>query len=354
MKHKYPFHGWRNRWHFKTNLLLFLTVFLSKGIMAQETQIRGFVNFDAAYRPDLKTTNFSLGEQDLFITSQLSDRISFLGETVFKYSANSPTKFDISIERIVMNLNYYRNHNLLFGKHHTPINFWNDSYHHGRVFFPTIFRPMMFDQGIIPLHTTGLRFQGQNLGGLRFGYDVLVGNGVASDDFTDNNTSKSFMAGVSCKPIDKLKVGVSYYYDEIPKGAQLHHTALRSLKNVKQTLISGSISYFSNDIEFLAETTTAINKNDSTGSPVSVASYAYAGYRYRKFVPYGKIEYLDLNSKEVLFANHAQSNFLIGLRYEINYLTVVKLEYAYTESHAKGAKDMVKYNSVNFQFAIGF
>jgi hypothetical protein len=323
-------------------------------VVAQETQIRGFVHSEAGYRDSDKRVNFTLGEQDLFITSQLSDRISFLGETVFRYSVNSPTKFDLSIERIVMNFNYYRNHNVLFGKHHTPVNFWNDTYHHGRVFFPTIFRPMMFDQGIIPLHTTGVRFQGQNLGSLRFGYDVLIGNGQASDDAGDLNKGKSFMAGLNCKPVDKLKVGVSYYYDEIPKGVTLHHTALKSNRNVTQHLISGSVSYFANDFEFLGESTMAINKNDSTGSPVSYASYAYAGYRYKKFVPYVKAEYLDLNSKEVYFANHSQSNFLLGIRYEVNFLTVLKLEYAKTETHAKGAKTMTKWDSINFQFAIGF
>ena len=212
----------------------------------------------------------------------------------------------------------------------------------------------MFDQGIIPLHTTGIRFQGQNLGDMRFGYDILVGNGVASDDLTDNNSSKSFMAGFSFRPLDKLKIGGSYYYDEIPKGATLHHSTIKSIKNVTQHLFSGSGSYFDNNVEVLVESTMSINKNDSTGSPVSWASYAYAGYRYKKFVPYIKGEYLGMNSKEVYFSNHPQTNYLVGLRYEVNYLTVLKLEYAHTETHASGADSKSKYNSVNFQFAIGF
>lgn len=351
MRNQYLWPG-RKSWLLCPAIVLSCLTVFQKKAQAQETQIRGFVHFDAAMRDD--KVNFTIGEQDLFITSQLSDRISFLGETVFRYSASSPTKFDVSIERIVMKYNYYRNHNVLFGKHHTPVNFWNDTYHHGRVFFPTIFRPIMFDQGIIPLHTTGIRLQGQNLGDLRFGYDILVGNGVASDDLTDNNSSKSFMAGFSFRPLDKLKVGASYYYDEIPKGATLHHTSLKSKKNVTQQLFSGSGSYFDNNVEVLLESTMSINKNDSTGSPVSWASYAYAGYRYKKFVPYIKGEYLGMNSKEVYFSNHPQTNYLVGLRYEVNYLTVLKLEYAHTETHAAGSAPKVKYNSVNFQFAIGF
>jgi hypothetical protein len=177
---------------------------------------------------------------------------------------------------------------------------------------------------------------------------------VASDDFSDANKGKSFMVGFNLRPWDKLKLGASYYFDEIPKGVQLHHTSIRSNKNVKQHLVTGSVSYFANQLEFLGESTMSINKNDSTGSPVSYSSYAYAGYRIKKFVPYIKVEYLDLNRKEVLFANHDQSNYLVGLRYELNYLTVLKLELARTMSHPKGAAKMTTVNSVNFQFAIGF
>lgn len=352
MRHsQLPFH--HSAFRMVAGVLLLLLGAPPKMVFAQETQIRGFVHFDGAYRTNDKNVNFTLGEQDLFITSELSDRISFLGETVFRYSGTSPTKFDVSIERIVMKVNYYRNHNVLFGKHHTPVNFWNDAYHHGRVFFPTIFRPMMFDQGIIPLHTTGIRLQGQNLGRLRFGYDLLVGNGVASDDAIDLNKNKSVMAGINFQPLEKLRIGLSYYYDEIPKGGQLHHSTIRANKNVNQHLMSGSISHFSNSWELLCESTLSINQNDSTGNPLSSATYGYVGYRIKKFVPYIKGEYLGMNSREVLFANHEQYNYLIGLRYEVNYLTVLKLEFANTQTHAKGAA-MANFRSVNFQFAVGF
>ena len=75
-------------------------------MLAQETQIRGFDHFTASYKGDTSFRNsklgFSFGEQDLFITSDISDRVSFLGETVFKFSASSPTRFDISVERNVI------------------------------------------------------------------------------------------------------------------------------------------------------------------------------------------------------------------------------------------------------------
>ncbi len=327
---------------------------------AQETQIRGFADFGTNYSN--KQANFTLGEQDLFITSDVSDRLSFLGETVFKYSATSPTRFDISIERIIMKYNIKGNHNILFGKHHTPVNYWNDSYHHGRVLFPTIFRPEMFGKGVVPLHTTGIRFQGQNLGKLRFGYDALIGNGEASTDALDFNKKKSIMLGVNMTPIDHFRLGLTYYHDNLPALTTLHHTTIVAKKDVDQSLYSASASYFGNKFELLAEATVATNAYNDTltdGSitkvnPMSPTAYLYAGYRIKqKFVPYLRADLLQFSHDEVLFSTNAQRGALFGLRYEINYLAVVKLEYAYMETVHEDVQ-LSHTNTVNFQFAIGF
>src|SRR3978361_28448 len=196
--------------------LLTLSGFISK-LFAQDTQIKGFIDGITTYQKG--QVSFGFEEQDLFITSQINDRISFLGETVFKYSPDSPTDFDVSIERVVFKYNYAGNHSLLFGKQHTPIDYWNDTYHHGRVFFPTIYRPLLFDANIIPLHTTGIRLQGDNLGYVNFGYDFMVGNGLGSTDVQDNDKNKSVTAAIHIKPTDGLQIGTSFYYDVICKGA---------------------------------------------------------------------------------------------------------------------------------------
>jgi hypothetical protein len=327
---------------------------------AQETQIRGFADFGTSYTNE--QVNFTLGEQDLFITSDISDRLSFLGETVFKYVASSPTRFDISIERIIMKYNIKGNHNILFGKHHTPVNYWNDSYHHGRVLFPTIFRPEMFGKGVIPLHTTGIRFQGQNLGKLRFGYDALIGNGGASTDALDFNKKKSVMLGVNMTPVDHLRFGLTYYHDNVPAQTVQHHTSNVAKKDIDQSLYSASVSYFGNKFELLAETSVGINAYNDTLvdgttkelSPISPAGYLYAGYRIKqKFVPYVRVDVLEFDHDEMLFSNNTQRGAILGLRYEINYLAVVKMEYAYMETSHQG-EQLSHTNTLNFQFAVGF
>lgn len=314
----------------------------------QETQIRGFAEVLAGYSSTAKKVSFGLGEQDLFITSELTDRFSFLGESVFKYSASSPTLFDISIERIVVKYNIKGNHNILVGKHHTPINYWNDTYHHGRVFFPTIYRPDLFGEHFIPLHTTGISVQGHDLGSWKLGYDLMVGNGIGSGETADNDEAKSVTAAIHIKPVEHLRIGASFYSDKISKGAKDASGSMFVVTDVAQQLITGSVSYFGKWIEFLGEATAAIDKTDSTGTKQSIAGYAYAGVRFKKIIPYVRADYMHVPEGELFFHHDTRTSFVGGIRYEINYLTVIKLEYGHTETL------LGKSDGVTAQIAIGF
>ncbi|HEX8461136.1 MAG TPA: hypothetical protein VF623_06885 [Segetibacter sp.] len=329
-------------------LLLFFFIQSSPKIFSQNnTQIRGFV--DASTFFGNKKLNFGLGEQDLFITSDITDRLSFLGETVFKYDPDSQTDFSVSIERIVLKYNVFGNHNILIGKHHTPVNYWNDTYHHGRVFFPTIDRPLLFATNLFPLHTTGVSFQGLNLGAIRFGYDFMVGNGMGSSDVADNDKSKSITAAVHIKPSNSLRLGLSYYHDIISKGTTLHSGDKLDWK-VDEHLITGSIAHFGKRFEFLAESMLGITRTDTTGSKRSLSSYAYAGLKAtEKITPYIRFDNLQYQDGEIAFHKNNSTAFIVGGRYQLNYLAVIKLEYQYLETEMSAAS-----NRISAQFAIGF
>ena len=319
----------------------------SSGLFSQNTQIRGFV--DALAGLQKNKVSFSLGEQDLFITSELSDRFSFLGESVFRFTSTTPTRFSVSIERIVIKYNIVGNHNILVGKHHTPINYWNDTYHHGRVLFPTIFRPLLFDANIIPLHTTGVSVQGQNLGDMKFGYDVMVGNGIGSTDVLDNDKRKSITAAVHLKPIEGLRLGLSWYNDVISRGAATHDGMLLNW-TVNQNLFTGSVAYFGNKFEVLAEGTSGTNKTDTTGSQHSLASYIYAGIKIReKIVPYFRLDNLHFGKGEIFYDKNNTTSIVAGIRYNLNYVTAVKLEFQHQHGEKEGDT-----NKLTMQLAIGF
>ncbi|GHB67639.1 hypothetical protein [Persicitalea jodogahamensis] len=327
-------------------------------IFAQNnTQIRGFVDVSATYSND--KVSFGLGEQDLFITSDLNDRLSFLGETVFKFDPESETQFSVSIERIILKYNYKGNHNILIGKHHTPINYWNDTYHHGRVFFPTVGRPLIFSSELFPLHTTGISFQGLNLGPLRFGYDLMIGNGIGSTDVLDLDKGKSVTAAIHIKPRDALRIGLSYYYDRIPGGIELHsHTGgpPSISSRLDEQLVTLSVANFGEKLELLAESTLALTNSDSTGKQQSFFSYAYLGYKLTdKVTPYVRVDHLSYSDHEHDHEHGGVESvgntiaYQAGLRYQINYLATAKIEF---QNRRTGQQPSV--NMITTQFAIGF
>lgn len=329
-----------------SGLILIIWLGFNTKTTAQKTKIRGFADVSAYYQDD--QLNFGFGEFDLFITSELSDHISFLAETVFKYSPSSSTHFSVGVERIIINYNYKGNHSLLMGKQHTPINYWNDTYHHGRVFFPTVGRPLLFAAHFIPIHSTGLTLQGLNLGNLKFGYNLMIANGLGSGEIKDNDKHKSITAAVHIKPWDNFQFGTSFYSDVISEGAELYGNIIN--EKIDQQLFTGSISYFGNRFEFLAEGTLVNNKTNSSGTVQSFGSYLYGGVIIKeKWVPYFRIDYLAYQNGDPYLGNDDTNSILAGIRFEINYLMVVKLEYQHLDRDISGIE-----NRITAQFAIGF
>ncbi len=339
----------------KIVLVVFLLIICTNANsqIAERTHIRGFMDMGINYDMDKQQTHFQLGEQDLFITSDITNRISFLGESVLKYNAASTTKFAVSLERAIFKYNYFRNHNLFAGKVHTALNYWNDTYHHGRLFFPTVGRPELFNQTIIPLHTTGIGLSGQDLTNLKIGYTIMAGNGLGSSDIADNNMFKAYVAAVHFKPVDGLRIGVSGYYDKIDGSVHNHGGASTHVHNlITQTILSGSIAYFKNKVELLIEGSNCNNSTDSLGSRVTNAMYAYAGFRIKDIiVPYARYDNIIYQKGEMFFASPNTEALSLGLRYEINYLTSLKLEYQYKRTGYLA--NSIYTNNLFLQIAIG-
>jgi len=315
--------------------------------------LKGFLDFDAAYNPNSKVTSFSLGEQDLFITSDITKNLSFLGESVIKFDATSSTHFAVSLERGIIKYNYYGNHSILFGKFHTPVNYWNDTYHHGRVFYPTIFRPEVFNSTIVPIHGAGVRLSGENLGKLKFGYDALISNGIGSMEVTDNNQAKSVCLAFHIKPVEGSRFGASFYNDFLSPGT-MRPNGTMTMVPITQNIVTVSASYFKNNIELLTEHSAVMNQSTDTavGTNLTHCYYGYIGYAIKdKYVPYFRFDYLEVPKKDIYFTPQFSNIYTFGFRYEISYLAVVKVEYQYKWSST------IKGNEVNnyyFQFAIGF
>lgn len=309
----------------------------SVGILSAQRslQINAYGHFDYKWGQSLDNPSDTnsvgtiiIGEHDLFVTGNINDRLSFLGEVTVTGSGTSSTGFQASIERARLKYNYKGNHSILFGKMHTAINYWNDVYHHGRLFFPTIDRPMNF-KFFLPVHATGLRAQGQNLGKLNFGYDLQVANsGSSSDVRHSQGLNFSYNASVHIRPMDGMRIMAGFNYDVLPNNAvgmhfhtgDSHESHNHDFKGkVRMSQLHSSIAHFGNKWEFLNEFAYIQTNTDSLGNANNFTNYSYLGFRLNeKFVPYGMFDCLIISEKE-LHAKRCQGyKYAVGIKWEID------------------------------------
>lgn len=353
-----------------SSLLFILSLLFVSSVYGQKpvTQFNGFghLEYSLDYK-DHADNYFSIGEHDFFISSKLNDKISFLGEYVVRFNGNSATSFLPSIERSFVKFNYYKNHNVIMGKIHSPTNYWNDVYHHGRLFFPVIDRPTSFSY-LIPLHTLGLQFQGQNLGEYNFGYDVVIGNGISSTDAFNDNMDLSFTAAFHFKPRDGMRIGASYYYDFLEtnkSGVHSGHAAPRSHYTGK--LYNGALNYhllsfsyadFTDRYEFLNEFTYNMTTTDTLGLAGNVSNFLYAGLRVgEKNVPYALIDYMKISDNDLHTYPYRVSKFAVGYKHEFSPLINIKtqVEYGnYSQHSSAAAHSSSNRYAFRVQLAYGF
>jgi hypothetical protein len=328
-----------------------------------ETQLNGFGHIQFTHdRSDENATFFSIGEHDFFVTSKLKKNISFLGEYVFRFGTGS---YLPSIERSLIKFNYKGNHSIIAGKVHTPVNYWNDVYHHGRLFFPTIDRPLSFSY-LIPLHTLGIQLQGQNLGDFNFGYDVVLGNGISSTDVFQGDQNLSLTAAMHVKPVDDLRIGVSYYHDFLSNNisgvhsghsnAPTHYTGVLYKGAVEYHLASMSVAYFGNKFEFLSEATYNATVTDTLGRADNMAGFVYTGFRIaEKHVPYIIADFIHVADNDLHAYPFSMGKLGLGYKYEFNHLINLKAQIEYQEQiHAHSGHNDHNKLSFKIQLAYGF
>jgi hypothetical protein len=321
-------------------LLVFgLSVSLAYG-QKPRTQFNGFGHIEHQFDPGEgheKSANFTIGEHDFFVTSAINNKISFLGEYVIRFNSNSATTFLPSIERSFLKFNYYKNHNIIVGKVHTPVNYWNDVYHHGRLFFPVIERPIAFSH-LVPLHTTGVQFQGQNLGDANFGYDIVYGNGISSSDGLPNEWLPSITAAVHFKPKPNFRIGASYYHSLVRNAVRGSHVGHLNPRNVEYTgpiykgdvrfnLFSASAAYFGDKVEVLDEFSYNHTQSDSLGGANNFSNFLYAGYRINeKSVPFIQVDFMHISRADLYTYPYNVSQIAIGYRHEFTPYVNLKVE----------------------------
>jgi hypothetical protein len=305
------------------------------------THIAGFSDFDFG-ATDLHGAHsgFSEGQFVLHLNSALSSKVSFFGELSLTARTDAGTGtppapgFNIEVERSIIRFEQNDYFKVSFGRYHTPINYWNMTFHHGQWLQTTISRPEMvqFGGSFLPIHFVGALVEGAfPAGGLNLNYNVGIGNGRSSviskaGDWGDINNNRAWLATVFSRPdrLYGLQVGASVYRDLItPIGGKAFREWIESAHVVWSKGSPELIAEFANVTH--QEVGTLLQSN-------SQAWYVQAGYRLpwfeRLWKPYYRFEYIHIPGSDQLFRLvPSLAGSTVGVRYDISSFAALKFEY---------------------------
>ncbi|HEX4603370.1 MAG TPA: hypothetical protein VH724_05200 [Candidatus Angelobacter sp.] len=304
---------------------------------------------------DLKgsTNSFALGQFNLFITSRLTDKATFLSETVIE-ADHGTNDFGIDLER--MELIYAVNDrlNLQFGRFHTDIGYYNTAYHHSALMQTALGRPFLFafedGGGILPVHTVGVSAIGTVSNKLGLHYIAEIGNGRNPRDgvnpvqnVTDDNNGKAFNLGFFVRPdrVPGLQFGFTNYHDHVtPPGRP----------NVTEDILSAHAVYLNSRFEFLNEAVLLRHSPEGSAAINTPGFYSQISRRFGNYRPYFRYEYVNVPGKDPLFPDvgllHGPK---AGLRYDLNEFAALKIEYGRTMRRVLGPV-----NSLGTQLSFAF
>jgi hypothetical protein len=303
-------------------------------------QIRGFGDVDFTATDQKGTTSgFELGQFVLHLASPLSAKVSYFGEVSF---TAQPSGYDVSVERTIIRYDYNDYFKMSFGKYHTPIGYWNDSFHHGAWLQTTISRPEMVKFGgtFTPIHFVGLLAEGNiPSGGLGLAYRVGLGNGRAAafsraGDSGDINDNRAWVASVLARP--------SRFYG-LQLGGAVYHDKLSPLpgQNFDEWIESAHLVWTKEHPEFLSEVSNVHHRDLQTLQTYnSQAFYVQLAYRLpwreNKWKPYYRFEYIHRPNAEPVWDMTGTSSVAdlvgstVGVRYDITNYAAFKGEYRNT------------------------
>ena len=293
------------------------------------------------------TTSFSLGQLDLFVTSDVSDKFKFLSEIVFEGGpdniygqvTSAPNTFSVDVERYLLQYSHNDYFNVSAGRGHTAIGYYNTAYHHSSWLQTTTGRPFIYGfedrGGILPIHTVGVTVSGQvPSGSLGLHYVAEVGNGRASrtplneepvQNVIDDQNHKAYNLAVFARPegISGLQTGFSYYNDLL---------APTALARVNESIMAAHAVLIRPHYEWLNEA--LLDRHTLRGTSQSYntpAFYSQVSKQFGAYRPYLRYEYVNVPNSEPIFPDvqlrHGPS---AGLRFDASESVALKFQYDYT------------------------
>jgi len=243
---------------------------------------------------------------------------------------------------------------------HTPLGYWNHTFHHGTWFQTTAFRPDVYrfedDGGILPVHIVGLDLSGSKaFRTLDFGYSLTVGNGrgrtvTEVQNVKDHNKSKAINVLLTIAPhaIRGMSFGLNTYIDTIPPNP----SDPQRNGDIDEFILGGHIVYVQEKVELLGEIF-RIHHHDrvSRQNFDTLGGYFQGSYRFGLWKPYYRFDFINFGNgdpfyapNDIDFAKHT-----LGIRWDPLVWMGIKLEYGYNQR--KNAHDI---NAFTIQSSFAF
>jgi hypothetical protein len=293
-------------------------------------------------------SSFTIGQVNLFVTSDLSERFKFLSEIVFE--SDEFNNFGVDLERMLLQYSQSDYLNISAGRYHTAIGYYNTAYHHSTWFQTTTGRPFLFDfedkGGPLPIHNVGVSISGRiPSGAAGLHYVVEVGNGRASrsyvpplgqsatavQNYVDENTHKAFNVALFARPdaIRGLQVGFSAYRDVLQPGVPVR---------IGETILAAHAVFIGSDFEWLNEAL-VIRHTPQGGRMFDTPGwYTQISKRFGSYRPYFRYQYMNAADGEPVFPDIGlRAGPSVGVRYDPTDFVALKLQYDYTSLRAQQA-----------------
>ncbi len=319
-------------------------------------RIRGFgdVTFHGSDRKG-DTTSFTLGQLNLFVTSDISERFKLLSEIVFE--ADTHNAVGVDIERLLLQYSHNDYLNIAVGRYHTAIGYYNTAYHHSTWLQTATGRPFLFqfedNGGILPIHNVGVSASGLIPSGkVQLHYVAEVGNGRASrspldeavQNVVDENNTKSVNFAIFATPdaIRGLQVGFSVYHDRLQPA---------NAPRIGETIFAAHAVIVRPNFEWLNEVLDIRHAPEGSVRVFNTPGfYSQVSKRFAAYRPYFRYQYVNGSDSEPVFPDVGlRQGPSVGLRFDASESVALKLQYDRTLLRHGDA-----YNSLALQMGFTF
>jgi len=337
---------------------------LTFGGLTQRVALQGFsdVTFranegDGQFDGKGDNNSFALGGVDLFLTSQISDRISFLNETMIEFGEDGA---GLDVERLFVKYSLADYLKITVGRVHTSLGYWNQSFHHGSWLQTTIDRPDVYkfedDGGILPVHAVGVELTGTyDFGPFDLDYALNVANGRGEivdkvQNISDRNDAKAVGLLVTAKPeiLPGLFFGGNFYLDNIPEKSDASNHG-----KMDELILGAHAGYLHSNWEFLLEGfNISHDDNDITNREYNTwGAYAQVAYKLDKWKPYYRHDIIQFNKRDPFYSTSSDEplsdtkKHTLGIRYDLTSYNAIKVEYNHLDASDGGNADSFAINT---------